>query len=257
MTRRWTPLFLIPFSLAAAANEPEVRDVYGVGFKRAPVFDGADRIDTSAVPILDVQRRHLFVRTTEGFPELGAFIAPMPRVKLGAALSLMDGRSLSEARLPVAGPLADLDRVAALGPLVEARFDIGPVPMTITGRWRQALSNDRGAQADARWSFGIYGGPRLRVQGFGELTWASAASLRSEYGITPVQAAASGLRVHEPGAGIRHGSVGLRARWTFTPQWSMVTSLESRRLARAVTDSPLVTQPRASDVTVGWLYQFR
>lgn len=242
-------------SASAWASEGEVRDVYGLGLKRSPVYDGADRADWSVVPIINIQRKHLFARTSDGFPELGAWFEPTPGVRLGAALSLTDGRSLSDARLPVAGKLEDLGGAAALGPFVEARFSAGPVPMKLTARWRQTLSNDRGAQADARLTFGIYEGSSLRLEGIGQLTWANEDSLRSEYGIGALQSAASGLPVYDPGSGMRHASLGLRGQWTLTQQWSVVTSLEHRRLSRAVKDSPLVTKNGASEVTFGVLYR--
>ena len=242
---------------ALARSSPETETFIGLGLKREPAYDGARGGAWQAVPIVRYEGRHVFARTSQGFPEAGAFIQPLSSVRLGVSLSLTDGRKVSDAGLPRVRGIEDLGQTTSLGPFFELRTQAGPVPLEVTARWREALRSGRGAEADMRLAFGLYGSAEVRLQGYGQLTWADADALASAYGISAAQSAASGLAAYRPGSGLRHASFGLRGQWDLRQHWAVVGALEHRRLSDRVTDSPLVASKTAGTATVGLVYRFR
>lgn len=242
---------------ALAQSSPEPEQFIGMGLKREPAYDGARGSDWQVVPIVRYEGRHLFARTSQGFPEAGAFVQPFAGVRLGASLSLADGRKVSDAGLPGVRGIEDQGQTTSLGPFIELRTQAGPVPLEVTARWREALQSGRGAEADMRLAFGLYGSAKVRLQGYGQLTWANADALAGAYGISAAQSGASGLAAYRPGSGLRHASLGLRGQWDLRPYWSVVGVLERRRLSDRVTSSPLVAAKSAATATVGLVYRFR
>lgn len=264
------PKHVAPFLLAVLASvscaslaqttpaaDRSSEHLLGIGLKHAPVYDGADRNEWRAVPIVSYQGRYLMARTTQGFPEAGAFFEPLPGIRVGASLTLAGGRAVSDAELPAVKGIEDLDPAAAIGPFIEADLPVGPVPVRLTARWRQAFDSDRGAQADVRLGVGLYRDDALRLEAFGQLTWADADAMASEYGISASQSAASGLAAYRPGAGLRHAALGLRGQWNLGERWAVVGLLEYRRLADAVQDSPLTASKDGFEATAGLAYRFR
>lgn len=71
-------------------------------------------------------------------------------------------------------------------------------------------------------------------------TWATGKYMRSFFGVTTAQAAASGYPVYTPGSGFKDISAGLNGSYVIAPQWSLVADVNDKRLIGGAVDSPIV-----------------
>lgn len=71
-------------------------------------------------------------------------------------------------------------------------------------------------------------------------TWATGKYMRSYFGVSPAQAAASGLPAFAPGSGFKDVGVEISANYVFASQWALVGNVGYKRLMGDAADSPLV-----------------
>ncbi len=88
----------------------------------------------------------------------------------------------------------------------------------------------------------FYRGERFNVGGGVSGTWASGPYMRSYFGVSAAQAAASGYPRFTPGAAFKDVSLGLSANYSISPRWSVVGASGYKRLMGAAADSPIVRQ---------------
>ena len=86
--------------------------------------------------------------------------------------------------------------------------------------------------------------------------WSDADYNQAYYGLTPVQAAATGLRVTTPGAGISAVQAGISGRMELAPRWTGFGGLAWQRLAGDAADSPLVRERTSPRLVLGAAYSF-
>lgn len=249
------PLLLALPAACLAAPAFHTDDLVGVGVLAAPVHAGADRSAVTPVPVIDVERGAWIVRTTQGVPEAAAVIGIGAGIKTGLAVFLEPGRRSDDVAAFAGRGIPDLDPGVALGPIVEASFAAGPVPMRLTGRWRQGLRQDSGASADLRFAAGLHDAGRVRVNGFAQLTWSDATARSRDFGLPASVAAPGGMPAATFGAGVRDASVGVAMRWDVAGPWSLVASIEHRRLDRALRAGPVAENGAATAGVVGVVYR--
>ena len=220
---------LLAASSASAQSGPDGETLLGAGLRQRPHYDGSDRRTTDMVPVLRVSRGPLFARTTYGVLEGGA------RFPLASALSA--GIQLAHE----AGP-RDGDPGASVGAHVEWTAKLGPAPVHLLGRLRSHLDSERGRQADARLTVGIYQRGGLRAGAFAQATWASEKHLVSYYGVRD--------------SGLLYTSLGLLGSYDIGRHWLAVASAELRRLADEPARSAFVQDRTASHLTAGVAYRF-
>lgn len=78
-------------------------------------------------------------------------------------------------------------------------------------------------------------------------TWATGNYMRSYFGVTPAQSAASGLPVYTPGSGFKDVGAEISANYMFASQWALVSNVGYKRLIGGASDSPLVQQRGSSN----------
>lgn len=243
-------LLLASVSVSALAQAPEqsssaVRgdwrvSIGGMGMA-APSYEGSDRTKLRALPMVEVDWRDtVFLDTRRG---LGANV-----------LTLRDPNGRGAFR---AGPLVnwrfsrDQDDDSDLRGLGDvkggvdlgafAAYEFGPFGLNVTGRKNVSHSN-LGSTIDVR---GLY---RLRLDGgttlgFGPTaTWADSDYMRSYFGVTAAQAAASGLRAYTPSSGFKDVGVSAMAVHPLGRGWSVVGNGGYSRLVGDAADSSLVKQ---------------
>jgi outer membrane protein len=71
-------------------------------------------------------------------------------------------------------------------------------------------------------------------------TWATAGYMRSYFGVTPGQSAASGLPVFTPGSSFKDVGAEVSANYVIASQWALVANVSYKRLMGEVKNSPLV-----------------
>jgi outer membrane protein len=90
------------------------------------------------------------------------------------------------------------------------------------------------------------------------MSYADADYMRTYLGVTPAESLASGLAVYNPSGGIKGYGAELNARYMFTPQWSVLGSVQYERLTAEAADSPIAQAGSLDQVTakLGLSYRF-
>jgi outer membrane scaffolding protein for murein synthesis (MipA/OmpV family) len=144
----------------------------------------------------------------------------------------------------------------SIGAHLEWDHKLGAMPINLLGRVRQFASLDRGAQADVRFTAGVYGTTRAQAGVFVQAAWANAKSARTYYGVTPQASTLTGLTAFEPGRGPLFTSAGALGLVDLHPHWVAVWNLEVRHLQGDAALSPLTERATNYYANVGLAFRF-
>jgi outer membrane scaffolding protein for murein synthesis (MipA/OmpV family) len=245
---------------ATAQEEAPPPTFLGAGIWSRPAYDGDDSGQTlTLIPAVRHYGAVWFARTTMGLLEGGARTEAAKGFALGAHLAYEGGRTSDESDFLAARNLPDLHPSASLGVHAELKKDIGPMPVIALLRYRQDIDDERGAQADLRLTAGVFSGGGLNAGVFFQTTWADDEASQFYYGITPQQAAISGLPAYSPQGGQLFNAVGVLGSYALTPRWLLLGSFELRRLRGDALGSPLVQtdDSRYASLSLAYVFQGR
>lgn len=90
------------------------------------------------------------------------------------------------------------------------------------------------------------------------MSYADGEYMRTYLGVTPAESLTSGLSAYDPSGGIKGVGAELNARYMFTPQWSLLGSLQYERLVGDAADSPIAQAGSVDQFTakLGLSYRF-
>lgn len=233
-------------ALPAAAQPPEPpkgdwRVSLGAMGLAVPSFEGSDRTKLRGFPLVDIQwRETVFLDTRRG---LGANL-----------LTLRDPNGRGAFR---AGPLVnwrferDADDDSDLRGLGDvkggadvgafASYEFGPFGLNLLGR-KNVSHSELGStiEISARYRTRLGTGTMLNLGP--AATWADSDYMRSYFGVTAAQAAASGLGVYAPSSGFKDVGLTGGAVHPLGGNWSLVGTAGYARLIGDAADAPLVKQ---------------
>jgi len=238
-----------------AAAEMNTYPFIGPGVRSRPAYDGSKDRQTEFIPAVRYLGQTWFVRSTEGVLEGGARLQLMPGLVGGAQLAYEAGRQSNESGFLESHNFADIKWGASVGLHLEWDHAFGPVPVTLLGRWRHNVDSELGDQADLRLTLGVHESGRFRAGIYGQAIWGDSKATKAFYGVTPQQAAASGLPAYQPGSGWLN--TGLGALWAYdvSQKWVAVGTLERRRVGGDAAGSPLTERRSSNYVSVGLAYR--
>ncbi len=228
----------------------------GAGVRTRPAYDGSDSRITEPVPVLRYYGHPLFVRSTRGVLEAGARVNLTPELILGAQAAYEQGRNSEDSDFLRSRNVPGVNPGASLGVHLELDHKFGPVPVNIIARVRKHTDSDRGTQADLRITAGIFAKGPVAAGVFIQPTWASAKSTSSFYGITPQQAAVTGLPAYDPDGGLLATSIGLIYSVALAQHWVIVGNFEARRVHGDAARSPITERNSAYSAAVGLAYRW-
>ena len=142
--------------------------------------------------------------------------------------------------------MADLGAGASYGVHAEWETQLGAAPVLLLARVRSQVRSDRGAQADLRATVGVYKNGPFQAGIFGQATWADRKSMRRYYGQPGFDAS----------GGLLFASAGLLGSYDIDPRWSVIGSIEGRRLQGDAARSPLAEKKSSYDAVAGLAYRF-
>jgi outer membrane scaffolding protein for murein synthesis (MipA/OmpV family) len=248
---------VLGLSAEAFAQNATPGDTYiGLGAWVRPAYEGAATTRAQAIPYLRLYGENLFARTTQGTLEGGVQIKPTNSVALGAQLAYEGGRVTDESAFLKAHHIEDISPGASVGMHAEADWTMGPMPLNALVRFRQNLKSSLGAQADLRLTAGIFSQDGVNAGVFGQLTWSNAKASQSYFGLTPQQAAVTGLPVYSAGAGLRYSEIGIVGSVDVSTHWLVLWGASLQRLAGTARNSPIVQDGTNSYVNAGLAYRF-
>ena len=249
-------------SLPAQAHDEE--EVYGLsgslglGAVNLPTYEGSARRRTVVGPDFT-----LSYRSREwGSVELG------PRGLLWQALQVGDfsvglvagvdpGRKARDTR--ATDPTPGDKHLAGMGDVrasAELGLALGYGPLSLQTRQSLGRRSHRGTQVDVglNWPWAV--SERLGLHASAHATWADARSQQAYFGVTAVQASATGWRVYAPRAGLRKAELSLGAQYALRPDTLLRGSAAASRLVGDSGRSPLVQRKTGTSVALALVFAF-
>ena len=255
MRRALALALLAPLPALAQMQVPDYNWL-GAGVRTRPAYDGSAAHETEPIPSVRYFGKPWFARTTQGILEGGARVAVTPDFHLGAQIAYEGGRKSSEAAFLASRNVPGINPGASAGVHAEWDARLGPAPTTLLARFRQFLESDRGAQADLRFTAGVFGSRIFSAALFFQGTWANAKSNQSFYGITPDVSASTGLPEYAPGGGLLYTTGGMLWEVDLSRSWIVVGNLEARLLHGAAAGSPLVERATSRYASASLAYRW-
>jgi outer membrane scaffolding protein for murein synthesis (MipA/OmpV family) len=231
----------------AAAASPYSLTV-GAAVARVPTYEGADRFDTRALPVIAYRSGRFFAGTLNG---VGYNLSHLSNLEFGPVLTYRFGRDESDdARLR---GLGNIDAGADVGAFV--RWNAQPLSLSAT--LEQGVGGDvtgTKVRLNAAYALSINRSNSLRFDA--SVDWANAEVMQGFFGISAPQSARSGLPVYDASSGIRRYGVGAVWAYNITPQWASTVRLGVYRLGSEAANSPLAVRRSMGLVSAGLSYRF-
>jgi len=226
----------------------------GVGGEYAPDFEGAKRSMLSPVPIFAIHRAGA----------ADQFRGPRDDPSI-ALLDFGDLRAGPVAKLVPARKANNFTELNGLGD-VNTAYEVGGFVEYFPVDWlrtrvevRQGFGGQNGVTADFSADIIVPLIERLTLSAGPRFTWESTGATAPYFGITAVQALASGLPAFTAKGGAHSVGAGTQVSYRVTPQWEVHSYVEYQRLLGDAAASPLVRLRGSRDQTtvgVGVSYSF-
>lgn len=235
-----------------------LRVTIGAAAVTVPKYEGSEETYLAAVPIFRLSSLSgtgafggVSRFEARGLDDLSYALFRSNGFELGPLAGYRLGRDDEDARR-LRG-LGDIDGGLVAG--VFAKYGMGP--FFVRGSLHHGLTGDDtgtvyrlGAGSRHRLS------ERLIVKSDLTLDIADDTYMRTYFGVSAVQSARSGLRVHETGAGAKSANVTLGAEYALTRDWTIHVSAGYTRLLGDAADSPIVEATDRLDGRLGLSYSF-
>ena len=252
------PLFTLPappFELPVLPSPSGTWTVrVGAGAEYKPDFEGARRSMLSPVPIFAIRR----AGSAEPFrgPRDSASIALIDfgNLRAGPAGKFVAARKAND--FTELNGLGDVKATVELGGFVEY-FPVDWLRTRI--ETRQGFGGHTGVVADFSADAIVPVMQGLTVSAGPRFTLESTGATAPYFGITAVQAMASGLPVFNARGGAHSFGAGAQVSYRLNPQWEVHSYVEYQRLLGDAANSPLVTlrgSPNQTTIGIGASYSF-
>jgi outer membrane protein len=224
---------------------PGVNDVrIGLGPGIYPDFEGSRNSSIHAVPVISARIRDI-VEVTNNEIKVTAFnhlFAPAVnsdkaggQLRFGPLVSLNFGRSEDDS--PDLRGMGDVGTSFELGAFISYLL-----PMD---RFRARLRQDvagghKGATLQLDYTHTFIRADRVSLSGSVGLNGASAAYMKSFFGVNPLQAQASGLPAYRAGTGFKDANASLNSSYVLSDNWSVFANVSYERLIGSAANSPLI-----------------
>ncbi|AVQ02592.1 MipA/OmpV family protein [Caulobacter segnis] len=232
---------------AAQAQEIEAstsaHGVVAIGAGVAPEFDGS--MDARVLPAVLADIRWRGVNFQVGGQGLRADIASGSRLGFGPVIGVRLPRNDADGRV---GLLPEIDTAIEAGAFVGYRFGgnergQGSLETELSVVHDVSGAHD-GLLATARASYAAIRSDTFSLSLDARTTWVNQDYARTYFGVTPAEAATSGLAAYRPGSGIRDVGVSLTAGYWFSPRFGVMGALGANYLVGDFADSPITAEGR-------------
>ncbi len=223
----------------------------GPAMVASPRFDGARSYRLRPYPIVKLRWRDVVAFNTT---RLKIYGVRGRTLRLGLSASYRLGRDEIDSTA-LAG-LGDIGDTVELGVFAEARM--GRAAFGFEVRY-DPFSGHGGSLVILRAGHGLYADERTLLAVGLRSVWAGADYMRSYFGVSPAQAAASGLPAFAAGAGFKEVGLQLIARTRLSDDWTLRMDAGASRLLGDAAKSPIIKQRgRAGKLlfSLGLVYNF-
>ncbi|MBX7199273.1 MAG: MipA/OmpV family protein [Rhodospirillaceae bacterium] len=216
----------------------------GIGPGVYPDFEGSRHSSVHAVPVVSLRYRDMIevinneVKVT-AFNHLFTSVVSSDRaggsLRVGPLVSLNFGHGEKDS--------PDLKGMGNVGTSIElGAFASFLLP---DDRFRARLRQDvagghKGATLQLDYTHTFIRGTRMSLSGTLGLDGASAAYMKSFFGVNPIQAARSGLPAYRAATGFKDVNAGMNGSYTLTDKWTVFGTVNYERLVGSAANSPLI-----------------
>ncbi|MCA0201355.1 MAG: MipA/OmpV family protein [Proteobacteria bacterium] len=217
----------------------------GVGPSISPHYEGDNKYKVNVIPAVSLRWRDLvevnnnevrIIAFNKLFNADGGNVAG-GNLRFGPTVSVDFGRD--EDRSPDLRGLGDVDTSLEVGAFVA--YTEGH--MRLRARARHDIIDGHGGgtlRLDAAYT--VFQAAPVALGVNVSSTWATGNYMRSYFGVSPPQSAASGLPAFAPGSGFKDVGAEVNANYIFASQWAVVANAGYKRLIGDAAGSPLVRQ---------------
>ncbi|SAK42720.1 structural protein MipA [Caballeronia hypogeia] len=240
----------------AHANEqaPEAQSEWkvsiGPGVMVAPKYPGSNKLEVLPLPALDISYDDRFF--SQGLDVLGVNVLRDENYHVGAAVSF-DFQSRNEADDPRLRGLGNVH----WGPKLKIFADYSVSMFTASAALYQDIAGTgQGLLASGDLAINIpY--PKGWIFSFGPgVTWANATYMRTLFGVSPQQSAASGLPAHQTSSGVRDVHLNAYASYDFSKHWTGSLQVTAGRLQGSAANSPITLRKTEFNGFAALSYRF-
>ncbi|HBZ15390.1 MAG TPA: MipA/OmpV family protein [Pantoea sp.] len=220
----------------AESSQNEFSGFIGGGVGVKPNYSGAKEHKTDFVPALKLKYGPFFVGGVDDLIALGWNVANTDRwtFSLGVGTNISPRQESDDAHLKGLGDI-DITPRAFTSAVYENEYFKGGVILT-----QDVGGNQQGfklaSYAHLQWrptaSLRFYTGPSL--------SWADSDYMQTQYGVTAVQAARSGLNRYHAGSGVEKVGWEMGMEYALTPAWLIGARVTAQHLESQAADSPIV-----------------
>lgn len=218
----------------------------GLGPSITPHYEGDDKYNISVIPAVSLRYQDLvevnnnevrIIAFNRLFASAGDINTIGGSLRIGPTVSIDFGRDEDDS--PDLTGLGDVDTSLELGAFVA--YTRGRMRLRARAR-HDVIDGHSGGTVRLDAAYTVFQSAPVAMGFNVTSTWATGDYMRSYFGVTPAQSAASGLPVYVPGSGFKDLGAEINANYIFASQWALVANVGYKRLIGGAADSPLVRQ---------------
>jgi MipA family protein len=243
----------------AAATRSGIHGVFALGPGAVPAFDGAKKYQLIPLMIANIGWNGLNLEVRG----LGARLDLLgdSRVQIGPVFNFRGNRNSSKDGSGRVKLLDDVDTSIEVGGYVGYRvggnqYGQGELAFDLSLA-KDVNDGHDGLVGSAQVSYAAYRSRTLFVNVDAQTTYVDKKYMRTFFGVTPGEAARSGLAAYRPDGGIRDAGAGITAGYQFNARWGLIARAGANYYLGDAKDSPIVDEGSKLQAVGGLALSFR
>lgn len=238
-------------------DAPKWRIIIGPSAVYQPEYEGSDNFELKPGVALNIRYRgRLFLSGGEG---IGYDVFRSRNYRAGVAVSYDLGRNDDVDGLYGLGGIHPAMQVKLYGEYVfRPKLKSRELPVILSLDLRRTIRSYGGITGNIGVYSPVAGSKEERYFVFlgGGASFVDDKTVDAFFGVTALQAAASGLPPFDPEWGVKAASAGMNAGWVFTDNWVASFAISGKRLLSHASRSPIVQEEWQffSSVSLGYLF---
>lgn len=248
-----------PVEAAQSGTSGGAHGFFSIGPGAVPAFDGAKKYQLIPLMIANIGWKGVNVEVRG----LGVRVDLLgnSRVQIGPVINFRGNRNSSSDGSGRVKLLDDVDSSLEVGGYVGYRiggnqYGQGELALDLTLA-KDVNDGHDGLVGSAEVSYAAYRSQKFFVNVDAQTTFVDKKYMRAFFGVTPAEAARSGLGGYQPDGGIRDVGAGLTMGYQFDKRWGVVARAGANRYLGDAKDGPIVAEGSKIQAVGGLGLSFR
>jgi len=216
-----------------------VHGIVAIGGAFAPKYDGASSYEPGPFAMFNIEYRGIELKMVG--PSLAVNFGGDSNFEFGPSVGYSDGRK----RKDMDGQFKLLDKIdgaVEVGGYAGYHLggnDSGQGDIFVSIQAAKTMKSGRGFTVEPSVRYAAVRSDKLFVNFSLDAKVNDAKSMRTSFGITPIEAQRTGLTAYKPKGGIAQVSAGISAGYQFTKHWGVIARAQGGTLLGDAADSPI------------------